>query len=137
MFLKELNKEQGLAFINLVTEFALADEDIRKEEEVLIRTYIKELDLEKVDLGNLSYEEAINSIRNSSEKIKNIVYFELVRIGLVDEDCDIEEVDFLEKISKDLNISRAKKIQVANCFYNFSEKDGEEKLEELARDIIG
>ena len=24
MFLKELNKEQGLAFINLVTEFALA-----------------------------------------------------------------------------------------------------------------
>lgn len=137
MFLKELNKEQGLAFINLVTEFALADEDIRKEEEALIRTYIKELDLEKVDLGNLSYEEAINSIINSSEKVKNIVYFELVRIGLVDEDCDIEEVDFLEKISKDLNISRAKKIQVANCFYNFSEKDGEEKLEEMAKDIIG
>ncbi|HHD2753934.1 TPA: hypothetical protein ACOTG0_002756 [Clostridium perfringens] len=137
MFLKELNKEQGLAFINLVTEFALADEDIRKEEEALIRTYIKELDFEKVDLGNLSYEEAINLIRNSSEKIKNIVYFELVRIGLVDENYDIEEVDFLEKISKDLNISRAKKIQVANCFYNFSEKDGEEKLEEMAKDIIG
>ncbi|ELC8441238.1 hypothetical protein QYB59_000234 [Clostridium perfringens] len=137
MFLKELNKDQGLAFINLVTEFALADEDIRKEEEALIRTYIKELDFEKVDLGNLSYEEAINLIRNSSEKIKNIVYFELVRIGLVDENYDIEEVDFLEKISKDLNISRAKKIQVANCFYNFSEKDGEEKLEEMAKDIIG
>lgn len=137
MFLKELNKEQGLAFINLVTEFALADEDIRKEEEALIRTYIKELDFEKVDLGNLSYEEAINLIKNSSEKIKNIVYFELVRIGLVDENYDIEEVDFLEKISKDLNISRAKKIQVANCFYNFSEKDGEEKLEEMAKDIIG
>ena len=137
MFLKELNKEQGLAFINLVTEFALADEDIRKEEEALIRTYIKELDFEKVDLGNLSYEEAINLIRNSSEKIKNIVYFERVRIGLVDENYDIEEVDFLEKISKDLNISRAKKIQVANCFYNFSEKDGEEKLEEMAKDIIG
>lgn len=137
MFLKELNKEQGLAFINLVTEFALADEDIRKEEEALIRTYIKELDFEKVDLWNLSYEEAINLIKNSSEKIKNIVYFELVRIGLVDENYDIEEVDFLEKISKDLNISRAKKIQVANCFYNFSEKDGEEKLEEMAKDIIG
>ena len=134
MFLKELNKEQGLAFINLVTEFALADENIKKEEEDLIRTYMKELDLEEEELGNLSYEE---SIKNSSEKVKNIVYFELVRIGLVDEDCDIEEVDFLEKISKDLNISRAKKIQVANCFYNFSEKDGEAKLEEMAKDIIG
>ena len=130
MFLKELNKEQGLAFINLVTEFALADED-------LIRTYMKELDLEEEELGNLSYEESIETIKNSSEKVKNIVYFELVRIGLVDEDCDIEEVDFLEKISKDLNISRAKKIQVANCFYNFSEKDGEAKLEEMAKDIIG
>ncbi|WP_368247457.1 hypothetical protein [Clostridium perfringens] len=137
MFLKELNKEQGLAFINLVTEFALADENIKKEEEDLIRTYMKELDLEEEELGNLSYEESIETIKNSSEKVKNIVYFELVRIGLVDEDCDIEEVDFLEKISKDLNISRAKKIQVANCFYNFSEKDGESKLEEMAKDIIG
>ncbi|EOU2110362.1 hypothetical protein C0L82_14155, partial [Clostridium perfringens] len=130
-------KEQGLAFINLVTEFALADENIKKEEEDLIRTYMKELDLEEEELGNLSYEESIETIKNSSEKVKNIVYFELVRIGLVDEDCDIEEVDFLEKISKDLNISRAKKIQVANCFYNFSEKDGEAKLEEMAKDIIG
>ena len=137
MFLKELNKEQGLAFINLVTEFALADENIKKEEEDLIRTYMKELDLEEEELGNLSYEESIETIKNSSEKVKNIVYFELVRIGLVDEDCDIEEVDFLEKISKDLNISRAKKIQVANCFYNFSEKEGEAKLEEMAKDIIG
>ncbi|WP_416187418.1 hypothetical protein [Clostridium perfringens] len=137
MFLKELNKEQGLAFINLVTEFALADENIKKEEEDLIRTYMRELDLEEEELGNLSYEESIETIKNSSEKVKNIVYFELVRIGLVDEDCDIEEVDFLEKISKDLNISRAKKIQVANCFYNFSEKDGEAKLEEMAKDIIG
>ncbi len=31
MFLKELNKEQGLAFVNLVTEFALADENIKKK----------------------------------------------------------------------------------------------------------
>ncbi|GAA0066541.1 MAG: hypothetical protein E6748_09080 [Clostridium perfringens] len=137
MFLKELNKEQGLAFINLVTEFALADENIKKEEEDLIRTYMKELDLEEEELGNLSYEESIETIKNSSEKVKNIVYFELVRIGLVDEDCDIEEIDYLEKISTDLNISRAKKIQVANCFYNFSEKDGEAKLEEMAKDIIG
>ena len=137
MFLKELNKEQGLAFINLVTEFALADENIKKEEEDLILIYLKELDLEEEELGNLSYEESVETIKNSSEKVKNIVYFELVRIGLVDEDCDIEEVDYLEKISKDLNISRAKKIQVANCFYNFSEKDGEAKLEEMAKDIIG
>ncbi|WP_300349718.1 hypothetical protein [Clostridium sp.] len=136
MFLKELNKEQALAFINLVTEFALVDEDIRKEEEALINTYVKELDLEKQELENLSYEKAINIIKDSSEKIKNIVYFEIVRIGLVDEDCDIEEVDFLEKVAKDLNISRAKKIQVANCFYNFSEEDGEEKLEEIAKDIV-
>ncbi len=108
MFLKELNKEQGLAFINLVTEFALADENIKKEEEDLIRIYLKELDLEEEELGNLSYEESIETIK-IHQKVKNIVYFELIRIGLVDEDCDIEEVDFLEKISKDLNISRAKK----------------------------
>lgn len=137
MFLRELNKEQALAFVNLVTEFALVDENIRKEEEELIRIYIKELELEEANLGNLSYEEAIEVIKNSSERIKNIIYFELVRIGLVDEECDIEEVDFLEKVSKDLNISRAKKIQIANCFYNFSEKEGEVKLEEMAKDIIG
>lgn len=137
MFLQELNKEQGIAFINLVTEFALADEDIRTEEEALMKVYIKELGLEREELRNMSYEDALKVIEKSSDKIKNIIYFELVRIGLVDEDCDIEEVDFLEKISKDLKISRAKKIQIANCFYNFSEKDGEEKLENMAKDIIG
>lgn len=70
MFLKELNKEQGLAFINLVTEFALADENIKKEEEDLIRTYMKELDLEEEELGNLSYEESIETIKIHQKRLK-------------------------------------------------------------------
>ncbi len=78
MFLKELNKEQGLAFVNLVTEFALADENIKKEEEELIRIYIKELDLEEEELGNLSYEESIEIIKNSSEKVKILFILNLL-----------------------------------------------------------
>lgn len=70
MFLKELNKEQGLAFINLVTEFALADENIKKEEEDLIRIYLKELDLEEEELGNLSYEESVETIKIHQKRLK-------------------------------------------------------------------
>ena len=33
MFLKELNKEEAIAFTNLMSEFVLADEEVGKGEE--------------------------------------------------------------------------------------------------------
>ena len=137
MFLKELNKEESICFLNLVSIFTKVDNKFAKEEKVLVHEYKEELGINSEEIQTMEYDDIIKKLNNSSDKSKLIIYFELVGLALVDGDYENEEVDFLEKISKDLNISRAKKIQVANCFYNFSEKDGEEKLEEMAKDIIG
>ena len=39
----------------------------------------------------------------------------------VDDELEDEEVDFLEKIAAEFNIPRAKRIAIANYFYNFTD----------------
>ncbi|MDQ0149751.1 hypothetical protein ACFO6R_15440 [Eubacterium multiforme] len=121
MFLKEFNNEESIAFINLVNRFANIDNVLAKEEKRLIKDYIKELGLENTEIGNLSYDESIDILKKSKERIKRIAYFELVGLALVDGNYGDKEVDYLDKIAIDLDINRAQKIAFANFFYNFKE----------------
>ena len=43
MFLKELNKEEAIAFTNLMSEFVLADEEVGKGEEALMERLFNEI----------------------------------------------------------------------------------------------
>lgn len=121
MFLNELNKEQGKAFIDLVNQFAYVDEVLAKEEKRLISEYLKELELDESDIGQFEYDDLINVLRNSTTRIKSIIYFELVGLALVDGNYGDKEIDFLDKIAYDLDIPRYKKIAFANYFVNFKE----------------
>ena len=121
MFLKEFNKEEAKAFINLVNQFANIDDNFVKEEEKLIKEYKNELNLEEDYELILAYDEVISILRRSSERIKKIVYFELVGLALIDGNYEDIEVDFLDKIAIDLDINRSIKIEFANFFYNFKE----------------
>ena len=53
----------------------------------------------------------------------------LLRTALVDGEYEMGEVEFLEKLSDDLNIDRAKKIQIASFFYDYDELEDENKEE--------
>lgn len=121
MFLKELNNKESVAFINLVNEFANIDHVLAREEKRLIKDYLKELNLEKEKVGVLSYDEAIDILKNSKERTKRIIYFELIGLALVDGNYGEVEVDFLDKIAVDLDVNRSEKIAFANYFYNFKE----------------
>ena len=121
MFLTELNTEEASAFLSLVTQFAKVDETFAKEEKRLIYDYLDELSLKEVDIKNLSYEEIINVLKKSKNRIKSIVYFELVGLALVDGEYGDKEIDFLDKIAVSLDIRRDKKIAFANYFFNFKE----------------
>ncbi|GAA0856732.1 hypothetical protein GCM10008916_07480 [Clostridium nitritogenes] len=70
MFLKEFNKEEAKAFINLVNQFANIDDNFVKEEEKLIKEYKNELNLEEDYELILAYDEVISILRRSSERIK-------------------------------------------------------------------
>ena len=121
MFLTELNKEEASAFLSLVTQFAKVDETFAKEEKKLINDYLGELNLKEEDIKDLSYEEIINVLKKSKNRIKSIVYFELVGLALVDGEYGDKEIDFLDKIAVSLDIRRDKKIAFANYFFNFKE----------------
>ena len=123
MFLSALNKKESIAFINLISEFAISDHKLNLEEKALIEEACEEMGLADDGLESMDFIEAINVFRNTSERIKRIVYFELTRCALVDEGFEITEVEFLNKLSEDLNIARADRFAFAGYFYKYTDTD--------------
>lgn len=121
MFLKELNKEESTAFLNLVSIFADVDNKFAKEEKVLLEEYKEELEISDSELYLMKYDEVLDLIKKSNDRSKSIIYFELVGLALVDGEYEEEEIDFLERLAYELNIPRSKKITIANYFYNFKD----------------
>ncbi len=108
--------------MHLISEFVMADDEVNIEEKKLIDKFFKEMNIEN-ELDVLKLDEALDELKKSTQRIRNIVYFELIRLGLVDSDYRISEVEFLENISGDLGITRIQKIKYANYFYKYSEDE--------------
>lgn len=134
MLLFELNKEESRAFMRLVSEFVTVDKKINKEEKSVIEKYLNKLNMNKEEINEISHTEAIEILDKSEDKIKNMVYFELLGVALIDGDYETSEVDYLEEVADKFNTSRATKIALANYYFdvdkmkNKSEEEVKEKL---------
>lgn len=137
MFLHELNKEESIAFINLVKEFANIDEIFANEEKKLIDDYIKELSLEECNVYKLTLEEIEKTLRDSSDRVKKIIYFELVGLALVDGEYEHKEKVFLNNLAYSFNIGLARRLEFMDFFrhvksiYDFTVVDYNNKIELL------
>lgn len=137
MFLNELKKDEGIRFINLVKHLASIDETFSKEEKELYVDYLEELNLKESDINDVEIEDVFSLLSKSSNRAKDIIYFELVGLALIDGEYEEKEVEFLEEVGSKLNIARSKKIAFANYFYNFidvynfSVVDSDSKIELL------
>ncbi|MGL5351773.1 MAG: hypothetical protein ACRDA5_00460, partial [Clostridium sp.] len=116
MFLNELNENESVAFVNVVSEFANVDNTFAKEEKEVLKGYLEELNLNEDVIGKVNFEEALQILDDSKDRIKKIIYFELIGLALVDGEYQEAEVDFLDNIASRFTISRAKKIAFANYF---------------------
>jgi uncharacterized tellurite resistance protein B-like protein len=119
VFLNELNKNEGIAFMQLVRYLANSDNTFAKEEKNLYEDYLKELGISEGEIKELDLNEVYTTLNNSTQRNKNIVYFELIGLALIDGEYQESEVEVLEKIGGKLDISRSKRIAFANYFYNF------------------
>ena len=119
MFLNELSKSEGIAFMQLVKDLANSDNTFAKEEKNLYNDYLDELNINESEIQDINLNSAYDTLKNSSERSKNIIYFELIGLALIDGEYDEKEVDFLEEIGKNLDVKRNKRISFANYFYNF------------------
>lgn len=137
MFLDELSKEEAIHFLNLVSIFARIDNKFSKEEQVLLKEYKEELGIMDEEINRKDYNEIIPILKNLTQRKKKIIYFELVGLALVDGEYETQEIDFLEKLSSELEISRVDKISIANYFFNFTDTykivavDADDKINEL------
>lgn len=120
MFLNELYKNEGIAFMQLVKSIANSDNTFAKEEKNLYYDYLTELNIQEDEIIN---DQDLNSVyeilKKSSERNKNIIYFELIGLALIDGEYDENEVSLLEEIGENLGVKRSKRIAFANYFYNF------------------
>lgn len=119
MFLNELSKNEGIAFMQLVKGLANSDNTFAKEEKNLYNDYLRELNIKESEILDTNLDSIYETLKSSSERNKNIIYFELIGLALIDGEYDEKEVDFLEQIDKELDIKRNKRISFANYFYNF------------------
>ena len=119
MFLNELSKNEGIAFMQLVKVLANSDDVFAKEEKDLYADYLEELNLNESEIPNTDLDSIYEKLMSSSERVKNIIYFELVGLALIDGEYEEKEVDFLEEVGEKLEIKRNKRISFANYFYNF------------------
>jgi len=119
MFLNELSKNEGIAFMQLVKDLANSDNTFAKEEKNLYNDYLEELNIKESEISDINLNSVYEILKNSSERSKNIIYFELIGLALIDGEYDEKEVDFLEQIGGNLGVKRNKRISFANYFYNF------------------
>ena len=119
MFLNELNNNEGIAFMQLVKNLANSDNVFAKEEKNLYHDYLQELNIQESDIPEIDLSAVYETLKNSSERSRNIIYFELIGLALIDGEYDENEVELLEELGKSLDIKRNKRISFANYFYNF------------------
>jgi hypothetical protein len=142
MFLKELNKKESIVFINLVQLLANTDDVFAKDEKNLIDDYIKELSLTDEAIENLSLEASTKELKTSTDRIKNIIYFELIGLALADGSFDDKELEFLNSLAFEFNISTQKQQDFVNYFktvkdaYDSTVIDYESKIKSLEKSAL-
>ncbi|AKA67331.1 hypothetical protein [Clostridium scatologenes] len=139
MFLEEFNKKESVVFINLVQLLANTDEILAENEKNLIADYMKELLLTNENIKSLSFQESISELKASTGRIKNIIYFELVGVAISDGSYDSKEIDFLNKLACEFNISKDKQQDFLDYFkkvkdaYDITCVDYKSKIESLKK----
>lgn len=142
MFLNELNKKESIAFINLVEALANVDNVFAQNEKDLIDDYIEELNLDKANIQKLDFESVVKELEGATDRVKNIIYFELIGLALCDGEYDEKEIQFLKGLAVRFNISTSKQQEFIDYFkmvkeiYDTTVVDYESKIELLKKSAI-
>lgn len=139
MFLNELNKKEAIDFIKIVETLAKIDDTFAQSEKELLSEYIEELSLTNETIESLDFEASVKELVSSTDRIRNIIYFELVGLALADGSYDEKEVEFLNNLAVQFNISTKKQKEFIDYFkivkevYESTFVDYESKIESLKK----
>ena len=129
MFLNLLNNNEKIAFMELAYYAATANGIIDFFEKEMLDSYRKELGVEYIGEDFMTKVREIDScliqFKDSTAISKKAVYVELLSVCLSDEDFDISEQDFMNRIKRELSLD-----------YSFTEKAFQwtERMMELGKE---
>lgn len=90
MFLQVMNDEEKEKFLELVYKIASVDGDFAEEEQEIVDSYKKELEIDNIPETS-SLEELVEYFSSKAIELKRIVLFET--IGLINADDKIEKAE--------------------------------------------
>lgn len=115
----DLTEEQKLVYVRLLVYLAKSDKDFSKVEERHIRRFASRFKLSAESLRGLSVPASLSEVYEIIKPINNRkIALDLVHslwfVSLADEIIDNEEVEFIRKVAKALNIDDDTLLEINN-----------------------
>ncbi|MCR3905964.1 MAG: hypothetical protein NUK62_02945 [Tenericutes bacterium] len=134
MLLSQLNRKEKLKFLDLAMHMVSVDGEPTALEKRLLNMMLAEVGEGIVEEYHFALskdlEETINYFGKENKTVRNIVYLNLLKVGMSDDFYNTLEHHFLENIRKRFEIDDLKKKQLMRLVYN------ERDLRERAKRIV-
>ncbi|MCF7930991.1 MAG: hypothetical protein K9L02_05750 [Acholeplasmataceae bacterium] len=135
MLLSVLNRKEKLKFLDLAMLMVSVDGSPTELEQRLLNMMLAEVGDNIVAEYHFALsknlKQTIDYFNSSPNKVKNIIYLNLVKVAMSDDFYNTSEHEFLEELREKLGIDETKKKQLMRLVY--MERD----LRERAKRVVG
>lgn len=120
MFLHELNKDEKKSFWVIANYLSMVDGVMQDEEQELLDSFDAEMNetFTMIHPSQTDFRRAIDSLKDSTERIKRIVYFALFGIAAADGEYTSEEERMIELTRREFLISDSVGSSLERCLYD-------------------
>ena len=106
MYLNFLTQREKELFLKLAYEVSKADGKLLEEETKLIHQFAEEMQISPEEMAEEGTDVILNEIaQNSTNKVKRIIFTELLAIALVDNNFANSEISLMSDVANAFNIS--------------------------------
>ena len=109
MYLKDLMQGEQFAFYSIVMKMVYVDGAFSGEEQDLVKGFLDEMGLEKAQIRDIPFEDAVDMFSYSSPAARRKVFVELVGVALCDEVFHVNEQALLDNIANRFGITENEK----------------------------
>jgi hypothetical protein len=109
MFLKTLNEEEKKDFLELAVRLSISDNDFADSEKEMIEEYKYEMNVEFDEKSvrlNKDISELISSFSDTDNDKLNMIFIELMALGMADEKMEISEKNILSQFMKQYGLTQ-------------------------------
>ncbi len=133
--LEELSRDEKKSFWVVASFITMVDGVLQDEEKVLLDEFNREMgtSYEEIHPSRNDFRKEIDNLKNSTEKVRKIVYFKIFGLAFSDDEFTIDEQRMIELTRKEFSISESDG-SVIEEFAKGGSGTGERLMEVLERE---